>query len=117
MSEQLKFFKGNENALDGITKIPGGIYHCQDTGNTYLAKDNGELELYSTTLSFSTDEAYDASVPLDANTLNGKTSNEIVEEAVREAAATATPPYVANNAGAHNATYRGKYLGDVITDA
>ena len=80
MSEQLKFFKGNENALDSITKIPGGIYHCQDTGNTYLAKDNGELELYSTTLSFSTDEAYDASVPLDADTLNGYKSDDFVKQ-------------------------------------
>jgi hypothetical protein len=38
MAEQLQFFKGNtEASLNSMTLIPGALYHCLDTGNTYLA--------------------------------------------------------------------------------
>jgi hypothetical protein len=37
MSENLKFYKGLEKDLAQIIRIePGAIYHCVDTGNTYL---------------------------------------------------------------------------------
>jgi hypothetical protein len=29
--------------------VPGAIYHCVDTGNTYLAIDSSNLTLYSNT--------------------------------------------------------------------
>ena len=48
MSEQLKFFKGNETDLPSVFE-PGAIYHCLDTGNTYLAIDSSTLTLYSNT--------------------------------------------------------------------
>ena len=48
MSEQLKFFKGNEANLPSVFE-PGAIYHCIDTGNTYLAIDSSNLTLYSNT--------------------------------------------------------------------
>lgn len=46
---QLKFFIGSESKLP--TQIQAGaLYHCEDTGNTYLGKEHNELKLYSTTL-------------------------------------------------------------------
>jgi hypothetical protein len=52
MSEQLQFFKGNtEEALEAKagSYIPGAIYHCLDTGNTYLALDANNKQLFATT--------------------------------------------------------------------
>lgn len=45
MSEQLKFFKGDtESKLTTLANnqflIPGALYHCLDSGNTYLATSN-----------------------------------------------------------------------------
>lgn len=37
MSEQLRFFKGNEENLPEIIE-ESSIYHCEDTGNTYLGR-------------------------------------------------------------------------------
>lgn len=36
MSEKLKFYKGLEENLVNISIEPGAIYHCTDTGNTYI---------------------------------------------------------------------------------
>ena len=49
MSEQLKFYKGLESALPTTYEI-GALYHCEDTGNTYLAVATNELTLYSTSV-------------------------------------------------------------------
>lgn len=49
MSEQLKFYKGNEADLNGLTLIPGALYHCLDTGNTYLATGTSTKQLFATT--------------------------------------------------------------------
>lgn len=52
MSEQLQFFKGNtEEALEAKagSYIPGAIYHCLDTGNTYLATSTTDKQLFATT--------------------------------------------------------------------
>lgn len=52
MSEQIIFFKGNtEASLNSITLIPGALYHCLDTGNTYLAISSTKKQLYSTSFS------------------------------------------------------------------
>ena len=41
MSDNLKFFKGNEADLPiANSGNAGSIYHCEDTGNTYLS--NGD---------------------------------------------------------------------------
>ena len=39
MGEKLQFLKGTEEALEAKagSYIPGAIYHCLDTGNTYIA--------------------------------------------------------------------------------
>lgn len=47
MSEQLKFYKGNESNLPSVFEI-GAIYHCLDTGNTYLATSASTLQIFST---------------------------------------------------------------------
>jgi hypothetical protein len=47
MSEKLKFFKGIEADLPS-SLIPGAIYHCTDTGNTYLATSATTKTLFST---------------------------------------------------------------------
>jgi hypothetical protein len=39
MSEQLKFYKGEELNLPASGEN-GAIYHCKDTKNTYLATEN-----------------------------------------------------------------------------
>ena len=49
MSEQLKFYKGYENKLKEVVVESGSLYHCTDTGNTYLGDSNGKLNLFSTT--------------------------------------------------------------------
>ncbi len=53
MSEQLKFFKGDtESKLTTLANnkflIPGALYHCLDSGNTYLATSNETKQLFST---------------------------------------------------------------------
>ena len=50
MSERLQFFKGLESDLP-TTYVTGALYHCTDTGNTYLATSTSELKLYSTSTS------------------------------------------------------------------
>lgn len=67
----------------------GSIYHCEDTGNTYLANEDNVLEIYSNTFTFSAAEA-DAAVPVNADTLNGKTADDFmtpiqVDDAINEA--------------------------------
>ena len=47
MSEQLKFYKGNESNLPSVFEV-GAIYHCLDTGNTYLATSASTLQIFST---------------------------------------------------------------------
>lgn len=47
MNEQVKFYRGNESSLDNVIPENGALYHCDDTGNTYIGI-NGKLELYST---------------------------------------------------------------------
>lgn len=47
MSEQLKFYKGNETSLPSVFEV-GAIYHCLDTGNTYLATSISTLQVFST---------------------------------------------------------------------
>jgi hypothetical protein len=47
MSEQLKFYKGNESSLPTSFET-GAIYHCLDTGNTYLATSASTLQVFST---------------------------------------------------------------------
>ena len=54
MSEQLKFFKGNQSNLTNIVPESGAIYHCEDTGNTYIGKESG-LDVFSLGLSYSED--------------------------------------------------------------
>lgn len=54
MSEKLQFFKGNtEQGLDNLAKngglVIGALYHCLDTGNTYIAINTTEKKLFSTT--------------------------------------------------------------------
>lgn len=49
MSEQLKFFKGLETNLPTSGLVKGGIYHCTDTGNTYISHDGKILSRFSTT--------------------------------------------------------------------
>lgn len=50
MAEQIIFFKGNTEAnLNYITLIPGALYHCLDTGNTYLATSTTDKQLFATT--------------------------------------------------------------------
>ena len=47
MSDNLKFFKGNEADLPiANSGNAGNIYHCEDTGNTYLSNGN-EMLLFS----------------------------------------------------------------------
>lgn len=46
MSEQLKFFKGNETDLPEEIE-QGAIYHCEDTGNTYLGGENNGSKRFS----------------------------------------------------------------------
>jgi hypothetical protein len=40
MSDQLKFFKGNESHLPQSNVKKGALYHCMDTGNTYQGNSN-----------------------------------------------------------------------------
>ena len=45
MSEKLKFYKGLEENLVNITEIEvGAIYHCIDTGNTYIGVEEEVIE-------------------------------------------------------------------------
>ena len=46
MSEQLKFFKGNETNLPAEVD-QGAIYHCEDTGNTYLGGEENKTTRFS----------------------------------------------------------------------
>ena len=53
--ENLKFYKGLESNLDNIANIePGALYHCTDTGNTYIGilvdaeSDQRSFKLFST---------------------------------------------------------------------
>lgn len=48
MSENLYFFKGLEANLPKEDIKPGALYHCTDTGNTYLGKSETEMTLFST---------------------------------------------------------------------
>lgn len=44
MSENLKFFKGSEMDLPVANPSnAGNIYHCEDTGNTYLSNGNSMI--------------------------------------------------------------------------
>ena len=51
MSERLQFLKGTEEALEAKagSYVPGAIYHCLDTGNTYLAISANEKQLFAIT--------------------------------------------------------------------
>ncbi len=49
MSETLKFYKGLEEDLP-TTYEPGALYHCTDTGNTYLATSTTKIQLFSATM-------------------------------------------------------------------
>ena len=50
MSENLKFFKGNEADLPAAAPSnAGSIYHCEDTGNTYLSNGD-QMILFSTSV-------------------------------------------------------------------
>ena len=46
MSEQLKFFKGNETNLPAEVE-QGALYHCEDTGNTYLGGEENKTTRFS----------------------------------------------------------------------
>lgn len=54
MSEKLQFFKGQtENSLNTLATngglVAGALYHCLDTGNTYLATSSKDKQLFATT--------------------------------------------------------------------
>lgn len=49
MSENLYFFKGFERNLPTSGIKIGGLYHCTDTGNTYIGTSSTTMALYSTT--------------------------------------------------------------------
>lgn len=63
MSEQLKFYRGNESNLSAVIPEAGALYHCEDTGNTYLGKENSSLDVFSTAFTYSEAEA-NATVPI-----------------------------------------------------
>lgn len=48
MSEQLKFYKGIEANLPTSGIEIGALYHCTDTGNTYIGTSNTTKRLFST---------------------------------------------------------------------
>ena len=48
MSENVYFYKGLETNLPTSGITAGGLYHCTDTGNTYIGVSSTELQLYST---------------------------------------------------------------------
>ena len=75
MSQQLKFYRGNENNLVNVSPEDGALYHCEDTGNTYLGNDTDGLSIYSTSFTYSEAES-DAVVPINADTLNGMSSSD-----------------------------------------
>lgn len=76
MSEQLKFFKGNTEAtLAGITLIPGALYHCLDTGNTYLATSTTSKKLFSTNSNAVADILDLTATATELNYMDGVTSN------------------------------------------
>lgn len=78
MSEQIYFYKGTEANLPNVTKKPGALYHCTDTGNTYLATANGKLELYSNTFIFNDKDDYISTAQLNADTLDGFHSSDFI---------------------------------------
>lgn len=47
-NEQVYFYKGLESKLPTTNIKVGGLYHCTDTGNTYIGVSSTELQLYST---------------------------------------------------------------------
>lgn len=47
MLENLKFYKGLEANLPTYNIEPGALYHCEDTGNTYIGITTTEMKLYS----------------------------------------------------------------------
>ena len=53
MSEQIKFYKGNESDLSNAQQVAGGIYHCEDTKNTYLS-DGTEMKYFATAVGHTT---------------------------------------------------------------
>ena len=49
MPENLKFYKGLEEDLQDVSPIEiGAIYHCTDTGNTYIGISATRMQLFST---------------------------------------------------------------------
>ena len=48
MSEQIKFFKGEEKDLPKSGIKQGALYYCTDTGNTYIGTSTTSLKLWST---------------------------------------------------------------------
>lgn len=49
MNEEIKFYKGNKANLP-TSGVPGAIYHCLDTKETYLCIADGSMVLFSTAL-------------------------------------------------------------------
>ena len=49
MNEEIKFYKGNKANLPA-SGVPGAIYHCLDTKETYLCIADGNMVLFSTAL-------------------------------------------------------------------
>ena len=90
MSEKLKFYKGLEENLVNITIEPGAIYHCIDTGNTYIGVIDSEgevledgtyplkLDLYSTVsdIYIGDDEIEGGFELINADTLGGFPADE-----------------------------------------
>ena len=50
MNEQLKFYKGKSESSLPNSLEPGAIYHCEDTGNTYLGGEENESKRFSSTV-------------------------------------------------------------------
>lgn len=73
MSEQLKFYKGNESNLPSVFEV-GAIYHCLDTGNTYLATSATTTKLFATNVLTLADLGIEASAG-ELNYMDGVTSN------------------------------------------
>lgn len=73
MSEQLKFYKGNESNLPSVLET-GAIYHCLDTGNTYLATSATTKKLFATNVLTLADLGIEASAG-ELNYMDGVTSN------------------------------------------
>lgn len=48
MSENLYFYKGLESNLPKSNIKTGALYHCTDTGNTYIGTSSTAMKLYST---------------------------------------------------------------------